>query len=101
MRLSEGDVMTRRKGGRPHARVNVEDLRTLRASGMSWRGIGRALGIGASTALHLCRSEMAPEMARKGVQKPRRDVLRDKQVLDSSGHLLSTCMRDVLARREE
>jgi hypothetical protein len=44
------------KRGRPRCRVTAEQVAELRNREVSWRGIGRALGISAATAIRLYRS---------------------------------------------
>ncbi len=60
-------------GGRPRVKVSLEDLKRLHGQGMSWRKIGKALGIGASTAFHLWQDGTTPRPSEKPVQKPRGD----------------------------
>ena len=71
----------RHPGGRPRVKVDPEEVKRLRAKGMSWRRIGQTLGIGASTALALFRdAELRPgaEAGGRGVQKLLRDdLMRD------------------------
>ncbi len=55
--------------GRPRAKVDLDELRTLRNRGLSFRRIARILGIAPSTAFHLWRDGTTPKMGRKGVQK--------------------------------
>ena len=71
--ISLGTQSARRPGGRPRVRVCLEDLKRLRAEGMSWRRIGETLGIGASTAFHLWRDGTTPRTREKPVQKLRGD----------------------------
>jgi len=47
--------MSETRRGRPQVKVDLEELRRLRRQELSWREIGRLLGIGASTALNLWR----------------------------------------------
>lgn len=60
----------RRPGGRPRVKVDPEEVRRLRDQDISWRRIGRVLGIGASTALYLLRDGTTPRTRKKPVQKP-------------------------------
>jgi len=57
-------------GGRPRVKVSLADLKRLHGQGMSWRKIGKALGIGASTALVVWRDAASSREGRKCVQKP-------------------------------
>ena len=45
--------LNRRKVGRPRVRIAAAEVRALRNQGESWRRIGRALGIGKTTAARL------------------------------------------------
>ncbi len=63
--------------GRPRLNVDLDELRTLRNRGLSFRRIARDLGIAPSTAFHLWRDGTTPTNGRKGVQKfPRCDEPR-------------------------
>ncbi len=64
---------SRHLGGRPCVKVSLEELKRLRGRGMSWRRIGRTLGIGTSTAFYLCRDGTTPRGPNKPVQKPASD----------------------------
>ena len=46
-----------RKGGRPRVRVDGSRVCELRGAGMSWRAIGRDLGIGTATAMRLYNAD--------------------------------------------
>ncbi len=70
--MGQGEA-ARGKGGRPRLAVSRDELMRLRAKGMSWRRIGKALGIGASTAFHLWWDGTTPRTSEKPVQKPRGD----------------------------
>jgi DNA invertase Pin-like site-specific DNA recombinase len=41
--------------GRPRLNVNAAEIRRLRSEGVSWRAVGRALGVSHATALHASR----------------------------------------------
>ncbi len=70
-RLGNGtDKSQKDPGGRPRVRVSLDELNRLRAQGMSWRRVGKALGIGASTALVVWRDAASSREGRKCVQKP-------------------------------
>ena len=55
--------------GRPRLNVNLDELKAMRARGMSFRRIARTLGIAPSTAFHLWRDGTTPRNGRKAVQK--------------------------------
>jgi len=55
--------------GRPRLNVDFDELKAMRARGLSFRRIARILGIASSTAFHLWRDGMTPRNGRKGVQK--------------------------------
>ena len=42
--------------GRPRVRIQPEQVGQLKGQGVSWRRIGRALGIGTATAMRLFKS---------------------------------------------
>jgi DNA invertase Pin-like site-specific DNA recombinase len=42
--------------GRPSVRIKPEQVGQLKSQGVSWRRIGRALGIGTATAMRLFKS---------------------------------------------
>jgi DNA invertase Pin-like site-specific DNA recombinase len=42
--------------GRPNVRIQPEQVGQLKSQGVSWRRIGRALGIGTATAMRLFKS---------------------------------------------
>jgi len=42
--------------GRPRVRIQPEQVGQLKSQGVSWRRIGRALGIGTATAMRLFKS---------------------------------------------
>ena len=42
--------------GRPSVRIQPEQVGQLKSQGVSWRRIGRALGIGTATAMRLFKS---------------------------------------------
>jgi hypothetical protein len=49
------------RGGRPSCGASADEVRRLRAEGLSWRRIGRTLGIGSATAMRLCRLASVPK----------------------------------------
>ncbi len=68
-----GTAANDKKGGRRPLNVCLEELKRLRAQGISFRMIGQALGIGTSTAFYLWRDGTTPRGTNKPVQKPASD----------------------------
>jgi hypothetical protein len=50
------------RSGRPRRKVDAKSVITLRAKGLSWRAIGRKLGVGTGTAFRAAqgRSKIVP-----------------------------------------
>jgi transposase len=46
--------------GRPRRVFRRDEALLLRAQGMSWRGIAKAIGVPMSTVIDACRSENPP-----------------------------------------
>lgn len=51
---------TQDKRGRPRVKVSREEVERLKAQGLSFRQIGRKLGVGASTAHKVLRNGSVP-----------------------------------------
>jgi hypothetical protein len=81
--------LQKRNGGRPRSKVSAEQVSALRAQGLSWREVGRTLGISSATARRLCdgaasvpkpcqnpEGRKADPQAAPGVEDLRRDRLR-------------------------
>lgn len=45
--------LQKRGRGRPRCNTTVEDVRQVRSQGLTWRQIGKRLGIGSATAMRL------------------------------------------------
>lgn len=71
--MSRFHTRARHPVGRPRVKVNLDEMKGLRAKGMSWRRIGQSLDIGASTAFHLLRDGTTPRGRHRPVQKPPTD----------------------------
>jgi hypothetical protein len=54
--MTASEATVNRRVGRPRVNINPEEVGQLRAQGMSWRKIGKALGIGTATATRLFKS---------------------------------------------
>jgi len=63
--MMASNAAAKRRVGRPSVRIKPEQVDELKRRGVSWRRIGKVLGIGTATAMRLSRSI---ERARPSIQ---------------------------------
>jgi hypothetical protein len=63
--MIDSNTATKRRVGRPSVSIKPEQVDELKRQDLSWRQIGKMLGIGTATAMRLFRSiESSPQYSR-------------------------------------